>query len=136
MKPALQLRISQQLTMTPQLQQAIRLLQLPVAELNTQLEQLLAENVMLDVEELASGSTDGNVDGNLELDAPPPDPAAGGTPDDETPTDNWDDAESESVAGCRGPANDDRFAALERDFRGQQQLGRRRRPPGGQRQRQ
>jgi RNA polymerase sigma-54 factor len=51
MKPALQLRLSQQLTMTPQLQQAIRLLQLPVAELNTQLEQLLAENVMLELEE-------------------------------------------------------------------------------------
>lgn len=51
MKPALQLRISQQLAMTPQLQQAIRLLQMPVAELNTQLEQLLAENMMLELEE-------------------------------------------------------------------------------------
>jgi RNA polymerase sigma-54 factor len=51
MKPALQLRISQQLTMTPQLQQAIRLLLMPVTELNTQLEQLLAENMMLEAEE-------------------------------------------------------------------------------------
>ena len=51
MKPALQLRISQQLTMTPQLQQAIRLLLMPVTELNTQLEQLLADNMMLEAEE-------------------------------------------------------------------------------------
>ena len=53
--------------MTPQLQQAIRLLQLPVAELNTQLEQLLAENVMLDLEEPAQGSAEAPV----ELDASP-----------------------------------------------------------------
>lgn len=51
MKPALQLRLGQQLTMTPQLQQAIRLLQLPVVELNAQLQQALAENVMLEAEE-------------------------------------------------------------------------------------
>jgi RNA polymerase sigma-54 factor len=37
--------------MTPQLQQAIRLLQLPLLELNSQLEQALAENVMLETEE-------------------------------------------------------------------------------------
>ncbi len=51
MKLSLQLKLSQQLTMTPQLQQAIRLLQLPLLELNTQLEQALAENVMLESEE-------------------------------------------------------------------------------------
>src|SRR5690606_11208637 len=49
MKPALQLRLSQQLTMTPQLQQAIRLLQLPVIELQAQLQQALADNVMLEL---------------------------------------------------------------------------------------
>ena len=31
LKPSLQLKLSQQLTMTPQLQKAIRLLQLPVS---------------------------------------------------------------------------------------------------------
>lgn len=51
MKPSLQLRISQQLVMTPQLQQALRLLQMPVLELHDQLEQALAENVMLEAEE-------------------------------------------------------------------------------------
>jgi len=53
MKPALQLKLGQQLTMTPQLQQAIRLLQMPVLELNTQLQEALAENVMLEAEEPA-----------------------------------------------------------------------------------
>ena len=51
MKLSLQLKLGQQLTMTPQLQQAIRLLQLPLLELNAQLEQALAENVMLESEE-------------------------------------------------------------------------------------
>lgn len=65
MKPSLQLKLGQTLTMTPQLQQAIRLLQLPVLELNAQLEQALAENVMLEAEEFqdvadpAAGETDG-----------------------------------------------------------------------------
>ena len=36
--------------MTPQLQQALRLMQMPVLELNAQLEQALAENVMLETE--------------------------------------------------------------------------------------
>jgi RNA polymerase sigma-54 factor len=51
LKPSLQLRIGQQLTMTPQLQQAIRLLQLPILELNAQLQQMLESNVMLELEE-------------------------------------------------------------------------------------
>ena len=51
LKPSLQLKLSQQLTMTPQLQQAIRLLQMPVMELQTQIQQALDENVMLEVEE-------------------------------------------------------------------------------------
>jgi len=51
MKPSLQLRIGQQLTMTPQLQQAIRLLQLPALELQAQVQQALESNVMLEAEE-------------------------------------------------------------------------------------
>ena len=51
LKPSLQLRLTQQLTMTPQLQQAIRLLQLPIMELQTQIQQALDENVMLEAEE-------------------------------------------------------------------------------------
>jgi RNA polymerase sigma-54 factor len=51
LKPTLQLRLSQQLTMTPQLQQAIRLLQLPIMELQTQIQTALDENLMLEIEE-------------------------------------------------------------------------------------
>src|SRR5215470_9134554 len=51
LKPSLQLKLTQQLTMTPQLQQAIRLLQLPIMELQTQIQQALDENVMLEAED-------------------------------------------------------------------------------------
>ena len=51
MKPSLQLRIGQQLTMTPQLQQAIRLLQLPALELQAQIREALESNVMLEAED-------------------------------------------------------------------------------------
>ena len=59
LKPSLQLKLSQQLTMTPQLQQAIRLLQLPVMELQTQIQTALDENVMLEVEEPEASPEDG-----------------------------------------------------------------------------
>src|SRR5690606_23873217 len=48
MKPSLQLRQSQQLALTPQLQQSIRLLQLSTLELNQELEQALADNPLLE----------------------------------------------------------------------------------------
>lgn len=48
MKQSLQLRLGQQLTMTPQLQQAIRLLQLSSLDLQTEIQALLDSNVMLE----------------------------------------------------------------------------------------
>ncbi|MGQ0429493.1 MAG: RNA polymerase factor sigma-54 [Gammaproteobacteria bacterium] len=57
MKPSLQLRIGQQLTMTPQLQQAIRLLQLPTVELQAQVQLALESNVMLEAEEEVEPTT-------------------------------------------------------------------------------
>jgi RNA polymerase sigma-54 factor len=48
MKHSLQLRLSQHLTLTPQLQQSIRLLQLSTIELNQELERILQENPMLE----------------------------------------------------------------------------------------
>src|SRR5690606_20705150 len=51
LKASLQLRLGQQLTMTPQLQQAIRLLQLPALELQAHIRELLESNVMLESEE-------------------------------------------------------------------------------------
>ncbi len=52
LKPSLQLQLGQSLTMTPQLQQAIRLLQLPILELNAQIQDALEENIMLEMEDL------------------------------------------------------------------------------------
>jgi RNA polymerase sigma-54 factor len=51
LKPSLQLKLGQSLTMTPQLQQAIRLLQLPSLELQAHIRELLESNVMLEAEE-------------------------------------------------------------------------------------
>jgi len=52
LKPSLQLKLGQSLTMTPQLQQAIRLLQLPVLDLNAEIQEALEENIMLEMEDL------------------------------------------------------------------------------------
>ncbi|KTC78114.1 RNA polymerase sigma-54 factor (sigma-L) [Legionella brunensis] len=49
MKPSLQLNISQQLTLTPQLQQAIRLLQLSTLDLQQEIQQVVESNPMLEV---------------------------------------------------------------------------------------
>lgn len=48
MKPSLQLNISQQLTLTPQLQQAIRLLQLSTIDLQQEIQQIVESNPMLE----------------------------------------------------------------------------------------
>jgi RNA polymerase sigma-54 factor len=52
LKPSLQLKLGQTLTMTPQLQQAIRLLQLPILDLNAEIQEALEENIMLEMEDL------------------------------------------------------------------------------------
>lgn len=51
MKTSLQIKMSQQLTMTPQLQQAIRLLQLSTLDLQQEIQQALDANPLLEVEE-------------------------------------------------------------------------------------
>jgi RNA polymerase sigma-54 factor len=49
MKQTLQLRLGQQLTMTPQLQQAIKLLQMSTLDLQQEIQQALDSNMMLEV---------------------------------------------------------------------------------------
>jgi RNA polymerase sigma-54 factor len=51
MKPSLQFRLSQHLTLTPQLQQSIRLLQLSTVELNQEIDRILMENPALERED-------------------------------------------------------------------------------------
>ena len=58
MKQSLQLRLGQHLTMTPQLQQAIRLLQLSTLELQTEVQQALESNPLLELTEEGEGEAD------------------------------------------------------------------------------
>ncbi|AUM14054.1 RNA polymerase factor sigma-54 [Ketobacter alkanivorans] len=60
MKPTLQLKIGQHLTMTPQLQQAIRLLQLSTLDLQTEIQEALESNPLLDVDESGSDNDSGD----------------------------------------------------------------------------
>jgi len=66
MKPALQIRLNQQLALTPQLQQAIRLLQLSSMELELELNTAIESNPLLELEDdrpEAESDTPETVDG-------------------------------------------------------------------------
>jgi RNA polymerase sigma-54 factor len=54
LKPSLQVRLSQHLALTPQLQQSIRLLQLSTLELQQEIEQMLEQNPFLEVDDEAA----------------------------------------------------------------------------------
>jgi len=69
MKHSLQLRQSQQLMLTPQLQQAIKLLQLSTLEINQETARLLDENPFLERED---DSTNQTYSGNSSTDTPAP----------------------------------------------------------------
>ena len=60
MKPALQLKLSQHLALTPQLQQSIKLLQLSTIEMQQEIERYLLENPMLEREDESGGETFAN----------------------------------------------------------------------------
>lgn len=53
MKPTLQFKLSPHLTLTPQLQQSIRLLQLSTVELNQEIERITQENPLLELDDIA-----------------------------------------------------------------------------------
>jgi RNA polymerase sigma-54 factor len=63
MKQTLQLKVSQQLTLTPQLQQSIKLLQMSTLDLSSELERYLLENPLLE-------RSDGSDSPPAESDAP------------------------------------------------------------------
>lgn len=65
MKPTLQLKLSQQLKLTPQLQQSIRLLQLSTIELNQEIERIVQENPLLELRDAwdSEGGDDAFADG-------------------------------------------------------------------------
>ena len=90
MKQSLQLRLGQHLTMTPQLQQAIRLLQLNRLELATVVQQELEENPVL--EEMEGEDEPAEARSSEEVETAPEEPAepapeAPEAPDEHDPTD-------------------------------------------------
>lgn len=120
MKPSLQLKFSQQLTMTPQLQQAIKLLQLSTLDLQQEIQEALDSNPLLEVEEghdepqLEKNNID-NDDSGVEASATASSDTleAGDALEkndlpDELPIDStWDEYYSASSAPAPGPASDD-----------------------------
>ncbi|MEM7542218.1 MAG: RNA polymerase factor sigma-54, partial [Pseudomonadota bacterium] len=69
MKQSIQLKLGQHLTMTPQLQQAIRLLQLSALELNVEIQDALESNMMLEPAEEGADAPDAEASANDSDDA-------------------------------------------------------------------
>lgn len=108
MKPSLQLKIGQSLTMTPQLQQAIRLLQLSSVELQAEIQDALESNMMLEMEENEAERERGNGEAPQEMsqqakesqeDASSDNSMERETMPDDLPVDSaWDDVYDSSVS--------------------------------------
>ena len=104
MKPTMQFRLSQHLTLTPQLQQSIRLLQLSTVELNQEIERLLMENPILELEDGESDAAAAAGPANADREISPgasADETSGGNPErnEELPADfaaPWRGAEDSS----------------------------------------
>lgn len=117
MKPSLQLKFSQQLTMTPQLQQAIKLLQLSTLDLQQEIQEALDSNPLLEVEE--GLDIDAPEKSNLERQESEETPSATASDSieagdalekndlpDELPIDStWDEYYSASSAPAPGPSS-------------------------------
>ncbi len=112
MKQALQLRLGQQLTMTPQLQQAIRLLQLSTLELRMEVQQALESNLMLETEEELDllQETDAEDDEVLEFEPGEELDLDRDAIPEELPVDTeWDDTYTNTpLLGGGAPGDDDR----------------------------
>lgn len=106
MKPTLQTRLGQQLSLTPQLRQAIRLLQLSAVELETELNQALESNPLLEREDEPDADFGDAATGDKAADAPSGEDA-GDSPD----SSEFDPGESiewyEASAGERRGGDDE-----------------------------
>jgi RNA polymerase sigma-54 factor len=95
MKPSLQLRLTQHLALTPQLQQSIRLLQLSALELAQEIEQALNDNPLLECDDPPVGAAMRIAADGAILDASPPAVSASAS----------DGPEAEAGEGDFGAAN-------------------------------
>jgi RNA polymerase sigma-54 factor len=93
MKQSLQLKIGQHLTMTPQLQQAIRLLQLSTLELQTEVQEALDSNPLLEQDDGGSAEAQdaGNSTKTAEQEPAPVDKNTETIPDELSTDSNWED---------------------------------------------
>src|SRR5699024_10612702 len=95
MKQTLRLNTSQRLTMTPALQQAIRMLQLPTLDLKTEIRDALESNLMLEVEEPEPAASPPSNEDTAPADIP-----------DHLPLDaHWDDIYANGSAPAPAAAN-------------------------------
>ncbi len=117
MKQSLQLRMGQQLSMTPQLQQAIKLLQLSTLDLQQEIQQALDSNMMLEVEEDESSSMQNQEFVEEKVDISDQIKSEGSQSDipDELPIDtSWDDVfESVQMGAAAAPAANNDFPDFE-----------------------
>lgn len=98
-KPSIQLKLGQQLAMTPQLQQAIRLLQYSTLELQAHIQEILDSNPLLDSDEDGEESYSSEAPARDEATTTPED-----TIPDDLPVDSaWEDIyDSASMPGSSG----------------------------------
>lgn len=89
MKQSLQLQLGQHLTMTPQLQQAIRLLQLSTMELQMEVQEALESNLMLELDE--EGNNTSGSEANDEGAEPEADVAPSDIPNELAVDTVWED---------------------------------------------
>lgn len=107
MKATLQLRHAQQLTLTPQLQQSIRLLQLSTQDIYQEINRLLDENPFLEREEISDPEQEPSP--TLSPDATERKPAENTAPDtDEHHEDDW--GAHETVSTARSEEDHDDYA--------------------------
>ncbi len=120
MKSSLQLRLGQSLTMTPQLQQAIRLLQLSSIELQAEIREALESNMMLETDEgeAAGGAEDGFSTGREEPKADPDAPEQTSAGQDNIPAElpvdsGWDDIYDPGPGPSRAAADHNGYEGFE-----------------------
>jgi len=129
MKQTLQLRVSQHLALTPQLQQSIRLLQLSTLELHQELEQMLSDNPLLErlddpldhsVRLLSDGAIStapstpaAATEGDSEARAESPDEISGGSGDDAAPAGDADWSFDDVARTAKAPEDDNARPQLE-----------------------
>ncbi len=105
MKLNLQIRLGQQLAMTPQLQQAIRLLQLSTLELQTEVQDALDSNLMLEMEEDQEQRSKNDREVDAATEARETEVTPVDIPEELAVDSNWEDVYEPSVAGVMGNGN-------------------------------